>query len=92
MRKTRKPLAPLAVALSAAAPFLAAAVALAPAASANSNEIRCLDNGTAKVCGKQGHNALHAKPIPRTANGSLNSNAWLPGYGRGHLPPILALG
>ncbi len=91
MRKQRKTIAPLAVAAALVAPLLASAVAFAPAAAANSNEIRCLDSGTTKVCGKQGHNSLHAKPTPRTPSGSLFSSPWLPGYGRGHLPPILAL-
>ena len=35
--------------------------------------------------------AANAKPTPRTPNGSLFSNAWLPGYGRGHLPPMIAM-
>jgi hypothetical protein len=91
MRKQRKTIAPLAVAAALVAPLLASAVAFAPPAAANSNEIRCLDSGTTKVCGKQGHNSLHAKPTPRTPSGSLFSSPWLPGYGRGHLPPVLAL-
>ena len=35
---------------------------------------------------KQGHASLHAKPTPRNPNGTLFSNAWLPGYGKGILP------
>lgn len=77
------------------APILAAAaagaIALAPAAGATSNPTGCRESGAAKVCSKQGHSSLHAKPTPRTPNGSLFSSAWLPGYGRGHLPPMIAL-
>ncbi|HOB51055.1 MAG TPA: hypothetical protein PKK01_17350 [Mycobacterium sp.] len=91
MQRNRKSIAPLAVAGSAVAPLLAVAVAFAPTAAANSNEIRCLDSGTAKVCGKQGHASLHAKPTPRSPQGGLFSSPWLPGYGKGHLPPLLAL-
>lgn len=43
------------------------------------------------MCQRPGHSALHAKPTPRNPNGSLFSSAWLPGYGRGHLPPLIAL-
>lgn len=87
-----------AVATLAAAAMLTGLAALAPPAGAttaplpaNSNPINCRDAGTAKVCGKQGHSSLHAEPTIRMPQGQLFSNAWLPGYGRGHLPPILAL-
>ena len=77
------------------APLLAAvatgAIALAPAAGATSNPVGCRESGAAKVCQKQGHSSLHAKPTPRSPNGTLNSSAWLPGYGRGILPPMIAL-
>jgi len=69
----------------------AAALALAPPAAASSNPITCRDGGAVKVCQKPGHASLHAKPTPRSPNGSLFSNAWLPGYGRGHLPPLIPL-
>lgn len=85
MRKHRKSIAPLIVLAAATA------VAFAPQAGASANPINCLDRGTAKVCNKQGHAALHAEPTVRTPQGGLFSNAWLPGYGRGHLPPMLAL-
>lgn len=70
-----------------AAAATAVAVISAPAAEA----VRCRDSGGAKVCQRPGHSSMHAKPTPRNPNGSLFSNAWLPGYGRGHLPPLLAL-
>jgi hypothetical protein len=76
------------------APLIAAAAAgsivLAPTAAATSNPAGCRESGSARVCQKQGHASLHAKPTPRSANGSLFSSAWLPGYGRGHLPPMIA--
>lgn len=70
-----------------AAAGIAAAIVAAPPAAA----VQCRDGGAVKVCQKPGHASLHAKPTPRSPNGSLFSNAWLPGYGRGHLPPLLAL-
>lgn len=70
-----------------AAAGVAAAIVAAPPAAA----VQCRDGGAVKVCQKPGHASLHAKPTPRSPNGSLFSNAWLPGYGRGHLPPLLAL-
>lgn len=77
------------------APLIAAvaagAVALAPTAAASSNPAGCRESGGARVCQKQGHSSLHAKPTPRNPNGGLFSNAWLPGYGRGILPPLIAL-
>ena len=69
----------------------AGAIALAPTAGATSNPVGCRESGAAKVCHKQGHASLHAKPTPRTPNGTLNSSAWLPGYGKGILPPMIAL-
>ena len=77
------------------APLLAAvaagAVALAPTAGATSNPSTCRESGAAKVCQKQGHSSLHAKPTPRNAGGPFSS-AWLPGYGKGPaLPPLIAL-
>ena len=77
------------------APLLAAvaagAVALAPAAGATSNPVGCREAGAAKVCQKQGHASLHAKPTTRAHSGALMGRAWLPGYGYGHLPPMIAL-
>ena len=77
----------LAVTVAAAA---AAAVLAAPA-GASSNQVNCRNNGGASVCEKQGHASLRAEPKVRQPMGSLFSNAWLPGYGRGHLPPLIAL-
>ena len=68
-----------------------AALAAAPSAGATSNPIGCRDNGAASVCQKQGHASLRAEPQVRTPSGSLFSSPWLPGYGRGQLPPLLAL-
>ena len=69
----------------------AGAVALAPAAGATSNPVGCRESGGAKVCSKQGHSSLHAKPTSRAHSGALMGRAWLPGYGYGHLPPMIAL-
>ena len=77
--------------LAAALVTGAAAVVLAVPAGASSNQVNCRDNGGAKVCEKQGHASLRAAPTVRQPMGSLFSNAWLPGYGRGHLPPLIAL-
>ena len=80
------PLAPLVGALLAAA-----TIAVAAPAHATSNPITCREGGAAKVCQKQGHSSLHTSPTVRQPAGSLFSSPWLPGYGRGHLPPLLAL-
>ncbi len=74
------------------APFVAAvATAVAIISAPTAAAVQCRDSGGAKICQRPGHASLHAKPTPRTPNGSLTSNAWLPGYGRGHLPPLIAL-
>lgn len=77
------------------APLIAAAAAgsivLAPAAAATSNPAGCREAGGARLCSKAGHSSMHAKPTPRSPNGSLFGNAWLPGYGKGILPPLIAL-
>lgn len=94
MRKHRKSITPLVMLAAASAVALAPpvlAVALAPPATASSNPVNCRDSGAAKVCNKTGHSSLHAEPTVRQPQGQLFSNAWLPGYGRGHLPPLLAL-
>ena len=70
---------------------MAAALLAAPLAGANSNQTNCRESGGARVCQKQGHTSLHAKPEVRSGSGQLFSSPWLPGYGRGHLPPLLAL-
>lgn len=85
MKTTVRYLAPLVAAVAAGA------VALAPTAGATSNPVGCRESGAAKVCSKQGHTSLHTKPVPRNPNGTLFSNAWLPGYGKGILPPLLAM-
>ncbi len=75
-----------------AAVAMAAALLAAPVANANSNQTNCRDNGQYKVCQRQGHSSLHAKPEVRYGQGGLFSSPWLPGYGRGPMPPNLALG
>lgn len=79
----------LATILAAAA--ATAAIATAPAAGASANPSTCRESGGARVCQKQGHTSLHSKPTVRVPSGSLFSSPWLPGYGRGQLPPLLAL-
>lgn len=71
--------------------IVAASIALAPVAGATSNPVGCRDSGAATVCQKQGHVSLQATPTVRTPSGTLGSSPWLPGYGRGMLPPLLAL-
>lgn len=85
-------IAPLIAAAAAGSIVLAPAAAAAPGpVSATSNPAGCRESGGARVCQKQGHASLHAKPTPRTPNGSLFGSAWLPGYGKGILPPLIAL-
>ena len=67
----------------------AAALLMAPAAAAST--VSCRDGGGARVCQKPGHTSLHAKPTTRAHSGALMGRAWLPGYGYGHLPPMIAL-
>ena len=74
-----------------AAVAMAAALLAAPVANATSNQTNCRESGAAQICQRQGHSSLNAKPEVRSGSGQLFSNPWLPGYGRGHLPPILAL-
>lgn len=81
---TRKSLAAVVAAVAAAA-----AIATAPAAAASSPS--CRDGGGARVCQKPGHSSMHAKPTTRAHSGALMGRAWLPGYGYGHLPPLIAL-
>lgn len=69
----------------------AATIAAAPA-QASANPTQCRENGGARVCQKQGHSALQSSPTVRAPGQGLFSSAWLPGYGRGHLPPLIALG
>lgn len=71
--------------------LLAAVIAPAAPAHGSANPIQCRDGGAAKVCQKQGHAALHSSPTVRAPSQGLFSPGWLPGYGRGHLPPLLAL-
>ena len=76
------------------APLIAATVAaltLVPTAHASSNPITCQQGGAVKLCQKPGHASLHTSPTVRTPSGSLFGSAWLPGYGRGQLPPMIAL-
>lgn len=69
----------------------ALAIALAPTAHAGSNDVSCHQRGGAKVCQKQGHASLHTAPKVRPNPNGLMGSAWLPGYGKGHLPPLIAL-
>ena len=75
--------------VSAAAIAIGAALAAAPAA--NASEPTCRQNGGSTMCQNPGHSSLYAEPNVRTPSGSLFGSAWLPGYGRGQLPPLLAL-
>ena len=77
--------------VSAVAVAVAAAIALAPAANAGPNAANCRQSGGSTSCQKDGHFSMHTKPQVRTPNGGLTGSAWLPGYGRGILPPLLAL-
>lgn len=70
---------------------IAAGLALAAAPAASASETTCRTTGGSTMCQKPGHSSLHAKPTVRGTNGSLFGSAWLPGYGRGQLPPLLAL-
>ena len=75
-----------------AAPILAAAaLAASPAAGAASNPVNCRDSGATQVCHKQGHTSLRAEPTITGPAGGLFSSPWLPGYGRGQMPPMLAM-
>lgn len=73
------------------AALLVSSIAVAPAAAATSNPVNCREGGGARVCQKQGHSSLHAKPQIRQPAGGLFHPAWLPGFGRGPMPPLLAL-
>ncbi len=70
---------------------IAAGIGLCVAPAASASDVSCRQSGSSTVCQKPGHASLNAKPTPRTANGSLFGSAWLPGYGRGPLPPLLAM-
>lgn len=75
--------------ISAVVIAVGAALAAAPVASAS--ETTCRQNGGSTMCQKTGHSSLYAEPQTRTPTGGLLGSAWLPGYGRGQLPPLLAL-
>lgn len=77
--------------ISAVAVAVAAAIAVAPAANAAPNSANCQQTGGSTSCQKDGHFSMHVKPQVRAPSGSLFGSAWLPGYGRGQLPPLLAL-
>lgn len=89
-RISRKPaarmlwLAPLAVAGTLA-------MAVVPTAHASSDPATCRDSGAAKICQRPGHTSLHTSPKVTAPSGTLFGSAWLPGYGRGQLPPLIAL-
>ena len=63
----------------------AGAIALAPVAAAESNNLECADKGTATVCQRNGHASLNASPGTK-AGGS----AYWP-FGAGPVPPIWAM-
>lgn len=73
-----------------AALSIAAAIAAAPAAGASS-DTGCRQSGTSTLCQKPGHSSMYAKPQLTTPSGGLFGSPWLPGYGQGLLPPLLAL-
>lgn len=75
-----------------AAALGATAIALAAPAQGSANPIQCRGGSGATVCQKQGHSSLQSAPTVRAPGQGLFSSAWLPGYGRGHLPPLIALG
>ena len=70
---------------------IAAGAALATAPAAGASEATCRQGGGSTMCQKPGHASLYAEPQTRTKAGGLFGSAWLPGYGRGQLPPLLAL-
>lgn len=70
---------------------IAAGAALVAAPVAGASDTTCRQSGGSTMCQKPGHASLHAEPNVRTTTGSLFGSAWLPGYGRGQLPPLLAL-
>ena len=63
----------------------AGAIALAPVAAAESNNLDCADKGTATVCQKNGHASMNASPGTK-AGGA----AYWP-FGAGPVPPIWAM-
>lgn len=71
--------------------IIATGAALAAAPLAGASDATCRQNGGSTMCQRPGHTSLHTEPNVRTTNGSLFGSAWLPGYGRGQLPPLLAL-
>lgn len=75
----------------ASALIIAAGAALATAPAAGASETTCRQSGGSTMCQKPGHSSLYAEPQTRATNGGLLGSAWLPGYGRGQLPPLLAL-
>lgn len=75
-----------------AAAIGALAIATAAPAHGSANPTQCRDRGGTMVCQKQGHSSLQSSPTVRAPSQGLLSPGWLPGYGRGHLPPIIALG
>ncbi len=74
-----------------AAVAAATAIATAAPAAASANPSTCRQSGGAHVCQKQGHSSMTAKPTVRGNFNGVFASPWLPGYGRGHLPPLLAL-
>ncbi|MCB0932886.1 MAG: hypothetical protein KDB71_13450 [Mycobacterium sp.] len=76
------------------APLLVAgalAMAAVPTAHASSDSATCRDSGAAQICQRPGHTSLRTSPVVPNPVGSVFGSAWLPGYGRGQLPPLIAL-
>ena len=78
-------LAPVTAAVAVGIGLLAA-----PSAGADTNEPSCRTSGPGTLCQKQGHSALHARPVMPTGQSSLLDGAWMPGYGRGPSIPFWA--
>lgn len=61
------------------------AIALAPVAAAESNNLDCVDKGTATVCQKNGHSSINVSPGTKAGGNAYNP------FGAGPMPPIWAL-
>ncbi|MGI9162262.1 MAG: hypothetical protein ACR2JI_04970 [Mycobacterium sp.] len=70
---------------------IAVGTAIAAAPVAGASEANCRKTGGSTMCQKPGHTSLHTAPTVRAPSNGLLGSAWLPGYGRGQLPPLLAL-
>jgi hypothetical protein len=97
MRKnTRSTIATRRLSVVGLAPVIAAvaaamAIAAAPAANASANPTNCRGHGGGTTCQKSGHSSIVAKPTTRAPQLTMFSPQFLPGYGKGQLPPLMAL-